>query len=156
MNAQNLQDVMIRKQKELEEEFNHYKKLTKCWSRIDTTFKTISLISACLIATATTVTASISLPIFIPSILGALTAIQTSSCGLITIGFTSKKKSYYKAISNLIRTYLDKLFIFFERSKSDKIITIEELEEFNEIFDELLTKIESLKIEHKKLKKKHD
>ncbi|ESP01015.1 hypothetical protein LOTGIDRAFT_172850 [Lottia gigantea] len=72
---------------------------------------------------------------------GYLTAVQTSLCGLITIGYTPKKKC--KTKTNLIKTYLDKLFIFFERSKSDKIITIEKLEEFNEILNELLIKIDS-------------
>ncbi|ESP02830.1 hypothetical protein LOTGIDRAFT_156779 [Lottia gigantea] len=60
-------------------------------------------------------------------------------------GFTSKQKSHYKKKTEILNTYLNKLFIFFERSREDKNITIEELEKFNEILDKFDGEISSIK-----------
>ena len=142
------QNYMISKQEEIKEHLIHYKKLKKRWTKIDSTFKTISVILAFLITSATAATAGITLPIVIPAVLGAVTAIQTSSCGLIALAYTSKRKMYYKEKANLIDSYLNKLFIYFERSKSDKKITLEELEEFNELVNEFKDCLDNVKNKH--------
>ncbi|ESO93706.1 hypothetical protein LOTGIDRAFT_153162 [Lottia gigantea] len=75
----------------------------------------------------------------------ALTAVQTTSCGLITLGFTSKKKAHYKKKTDILNMYPNQLYIFFERSREDKNITVEELQEFNEILDKFHTEISASK-----------
>ncbi|ESP02075.1 hypothetical protein LOTGIDRAFT_157221 [Lottia gigantea] len=63
-------------------------------------------------------------------------------------GFTSKQKSHYKKKTEILNIYLNKLFIFFERSREDKNISIEELEEFNEIFYKFDVEISSIKVKN--------
>ncbi|ESO92898.1 hypothetical protein LOTGIDRAFT_162377 [Lottia gigantea] len=80
----------------------------------------------------------IKIPVLVPTVKATITAIQTSSCGLIAIG--------YKKKTEILNAYFNKLFIFFERSREDKKITIEELEKFNEILDEFEIEISAIKI----------
>ncbi|ESP04459.1 hypothetical protein LOTGIDRAFT_170704 [Lottia gigantea] len=98
------------------------------------------------VTVATAVTGGLMLPVIVPTVLAALTAVQTTSCGLITLGFTSKKKAHYKKKTDILNMYLNQLYIFFERSREDKNITVEELKEFNEILDKFHTEISAVKI----------
>ncbi|ESO87075.1 hypothetical protein LOTGIDRAFT_154565 [Lottia gigantea] len=140
------QQHMIEKQEELNEKLKHFNKGRKTWSRIDSVFKTLSVVLTVGTTVATAVTGGLMVPVLIPTVLATITAIQTSSCGLIAIGYTSKQKSYYKKKTEILNTYLNKLFIFFERSREDKNITIEELEEFNEILDKFDKEISVMKV----------
>ncbi|ESO99306.1 hypothetical protein LOTGIDRAFT_158386 [Lottia gigantea] len=67
-------------------------------------------------------------------------------------GFTSKQKAHYKRKTEILNTDLNKLFIFFERSREDKNITVEELEKFNEILDKFDVEISSIKVKNSQLK----
>ncbi|ESO88584.1 hypothetical protein LOTGIDRAFT_165367 [Lottia gigantea] len=136
MELESRQQYMIEKQNELKEKLKQFNKCRKTWSRIDSVFKTLSTVLTVGITVATAVTGGLMLPIIVPSVLAAFTAVQTSSCGFITLGFTSKKKAYYKKKTEILNTYLNKLFIFFERSREDKNITVEELETIEILDDE--------------------
>ncbi|ESP04226.1 hypothetical protein LOTGIDRAFT_170923 [Lottia gigantea] len=142
------QQYIIEKQNELKEKLKHFNKCRKTWSRIDYVFKTLNTVVTVGITVATAVTGGLMLPIIVPTVLAAFTAVQTSSCGLIILGYTSKQKSDYKKKTEILDTYLNKLFIFFERSREDKNITIEELEEFNEILDKFDVEISSVKVKN--------
>ncbi|ESO91871.1 hypothetical protein LOTGIDRAFT_163232 [Lottia gigantea] len=135
MELESRQQYMIDKQNELKVKLEQYNKCKKRWIRIDSVFKTLSVVLTVGTTIATAVTGGLMVPILIPTLLATATAIQTSSCGLIAIGYTSKQKSYYKKKTEILNSNLNKLFIFFERSREDKNITIEELEEFNEILE---------------------
>ncbi|ESO91808.1 hypothetical protein LOTGIDRAFT_163168 [Lottia gigantea] len=123
MELESIQQYMIDKQNELKEKLKQFNKCRQTWSRIDSVFKTLSTVLTVGITVATAVT-----------------------------GFTSKKKAYYKKKTEMLNTYLNKLFIFFERSREDKNIIIEELEEFNEILDKFDVEISSIKVKNSCLK----
>ncbi|ESO90929.1 hypothetical protein LOTGIDRAFT_175789 [Lottia gigantea] len=135
MELKSRQQYMIDKQNELK--VKQYNKCKKRWIRVDSVYKRLSVVLTVGTTVATAVTGGLMVPVVIPTLLATITAIQTSSCGLIAIDYTSKQKSYYKKKTEILNAYLNKLFIFFERSTEDKNITIEELEEFNEILKNL-------------------
>ncbi|ESO88614.1 hypothetical protein LOTGIDRAFT_165398 [Lottia gigantea] len=141
-----LQQYMVDKQNELKVKLEQYNKFKKRWIRVDSVFKTLSVVLTVGTTVATAVTGGLMVPLLIPTLLATITAIQTSSCGLIAIGYTSKQKSYYKKKTEILNAYLNKLFIFFERSREDKNITVEELEKFNEILDKFEMEISAIKI----------
>ncbi|ESO82654.1 hypothetical protein LOTGIDRAFT_155667 [Lottia gigantea] len=128
MELESRQQYMIDKQNELKVKLEQYNKCKKRWIRINSVFKTLSVVLTVGTTIATAVTGGLMVPILIPTLLATATAIQTSSCGLIAIGYTSIQQSYYKKKTEILNSYLNKLFIFFERRREDENITIEKLE----------------------------
>ncbi|ESO91853.1 hypothetical protein LOTGIDRAFT_163212 [Lottia gigantea] len=143
MELESRQQYMTNKQNELKVKLEQYNKCKKRWIRVDSVFKTLSVVLTVGTTVATAVTGGLSVPVLVPTVLATITAIQTSSCGLIAIGYTSKQKSHYKKKTEILNSYLKKLFIFFERSREDKNITIEE---FNEILEKYEMEISAIKI----------
>jgi len=125
---------MTEKQNEIKEMLKHYKKLKNRWNTIDSILKTTNLTFTLIMTFSTAVSASLTVPVFVPIILGIVSA--SSSTGIIAIKYSSKKKEYFKRKVRLIDEYLNKLYIFFEKSKADKIISVEEVEEFNMLLTE--------------------
>ncbi|ESP01306.1 hypothetical protein LOTGIDRAFT_157484 [Lottia gigantea] len=119
MELESRQQYMIDKQNELKVKLEQYNKYKKRWIRVDSVFKTLSVVLTVGTTVATAVTGGLMVPLLIPTVLATITAIQTSSCGLIAI----------------------------ERSREDKNITIEELEKFNEILDKFEMEISAIKEE---------
>ncbi|ESO88579.1 hypothetical protein LOTGIDRAFT_165362 [Lottia gigantea] len=73
-----------------------YIKCQRRWSRIDSVFKALIVVLTVGTTLAIAITGGLMVPVLVPTVLATITAIRTSSCGLIAIGYTSKQQSYYK------------------------------------------------------------
>ena len=147
-----MEEHMTEKQNEIKEMLKHYKKLKNRWNTIDSILKTTNLTFTLIMAFSTAVSASLTVPVFVPIILGIVSA--SSSTGIIAIKYSSKKKEYFKRKVRLIDEYLNKLYIFFEKSKADKIISVEEVEEFNMLLTEFESELKKLITKNVTLKKR--
>lgn len=130
------QQYMLDKQNELKRQLLHYTKIKNRWSKADSSLKIISIGLAFSTTLSAAITGGFLTPIIIPTILASFSAFQTSISGILIVGLTGKKKSHYRKKLQLINNYLNKMYIFFEKCKDDKEITIEELETFQKLFKE--------------------
>ena len=122
--------------KMIEKDLHHYMKLRKRWK----IFKTISKIGSFVIFGVTEIGSGIL--IFVP-VAGIVVPIIISASGAIELlAEQGLDKLIEKRTKNMdckiikCRSVLDKLFVFLEEAKKDKIIDSGELEIFNKIIDE--------------------
>lgn len=137
------QKYMIEKQQELQNKLNHYKKLRSKWSKADSTLKTLGVVITALsslIAVVTTIAFPVAL---VPTIFSIVAGINSLLTGGTVIGLTGKKKSQFKQKIEVINNYLNKLYIFFEKSKNDQDITVDEIQNFTNIYNEFQKALES-------------
>ena len=84
------------------------------------------------------------IPILVP-IVGVLTASETILTGGLVLGLTSRRKAYYREKCNLIRSYVDRMYLLTEKCKQDGVITLEELESFRHLMDEYHKEVNGIK-----------
>ncbi|ESP03548.1 hypothetical protein LOTGIDRAFT_171342 [Lottia gigantea] len=86
MELESRQQYMIDKQNELKVKLEQYNKCKKRWIRVYSVFKTLSVVLTVGTTVATALIGGLMVPLHIPTLLATITAIQTSSCGLIAKG----------------------------------------------------------------------
>ena len=150
------QKIIRSKIKQLEEKFNHYKKIKNNWIKASKILRIIGIsISSIAAGTAIVISIPLSLPIIaviITGVAGGTTLINES----ILMGFLNKKKKYFRDKCKYTKMYLDKLSIYFEKCRDDTVITLEEMEGFNKIEKEYDNKMEFERNNFDKLLSKKD
>ncbi|ESO91814.1 hypothetical protein LOTGIDRAFT_163174 [Lottia gigantea] len=89
MELESRQQYIIEKQNELKVKLEQYNKCKKRWIRVDSVFKTLSVVLTVGTTVATAVTGGLMVPVLVRTVLATNSAFQTSSCGLIAIAMKS-------------------------------------------------------------------
>ena len=141
-------DKIITEIKRLQEQSKHYAKVSKKWNKasrileeicdvsIGLTFVSVAVISSIL-------TSGIAIPLFI--------LIPISSVPLVELGvlkttkhtLMKKRKEKYQQKSKLIADYINRVWLYYEKARQDGIISVEELEGFIKIINELQAKLDN-------------
>jgi len=134
--------LMIEKIDQMKQTLEHYDKVKKKWTVADSSIQIIGLtLAAATAITASVLSAGAFAPPIVAGVLSGVAALKTILTESISIGFTSRKKKIYRERCELVRDYINKLFVFSEMCKEDKIITIDELNSFMNILKEFREKL---------------
>ena len=131
----------------------HYVKLKKRWNKINNIVKITGLsLAGTTIVLGGFISSGIVLPLsivavsassittssmIVGSMLAGLSAADLLISKITTSAFTSKKKKYYENKVLIIKSYIDKCYIYVEKSRNDNVITIEEIEGFRKLVHDL-------------------
>ena len=139
-------EYMVLKKIELEKMLTHITKVKNRWAKADVTIKIIGTSIVFISSTLAAIfSAGVLVSPIIISVLSSIAAIKTALTEGVMIGFTTKKKKFYRKKCNIIKEYINKLFLFSEKAREDRIITIEELTIFNRLVTSFENEIASLK-----------
>ena len=133
-------EIIINKCKELEKQTLHYNKLRSRWNKISSTLR----ISGVIIGGTLTISAAIisslsivSIPIVIPITVGIIGSIQTTSSELLAFTYVKRKIKEYDNKLEKLNKFINRLWLFYHKSSNDKNITLDELDQFYKIIDEV-------------------
>ena len=132
---------IINKQKEMEKELKHYKKLCRKWKNAGNALRIIGISGGCVITAAGGITAGIAsagvaVPIVVPTVLASVGVIETAITQSVAFGYIRKKKHRFSEKYDLVNTYLNRLYHLYHRSIEDRVISLEEIEEFRRLVSE--------------------
>ena len=135
---------IINKQKELDKDLKHYKKLRDKWKKANSVIKVLGIGIGSTLAVGGVVvggimSSGIVIPILIPTIIGGVGVIETTISTCVAATYIKKKINKFNLKYDLINTYLNRLYHLYHRSIEDGKITLEEMDEFNK----LITKYET-------------
>lgn len=130
---------MVRKMKTTEEQISHLHKVRKRWTKADSSIKIIG-VTATFILTFVTAIFNV-IPNFpavgvITAVLSSLAAITAVSSESTVLAYTSRKKVLFNNRIRELEKMYNRCYIFYEKARSDKKITNEELTRFYAIFEE--------------------
>jgi len=141
LNTQRAHTIIDRIQN-LQNQLVHYKKVYTRWKYLGKLIRIINLSISGTIAGSVGVlailtTQGVAIPPLILALLGGYSAIETSVMEGFNIGIIKKKKSKYEAKCTLIQDSINKLYFYFEKAREDGVITLDELEGFEKIYNKL-------------------
>ena len=143
-----VQQSRVRELEKLQEELNeslaHYKKIKKRWTHIDSGIKITGVVLASITASISAIIAPFNLAT-IASVLAAVSAGKAIFTQTFSVGFTSKKVKQYREITEQINYSITKLYLFNQKALKDDIISIEEIKEAYNIFNNLKKDINKIK-----------
>ena len=120
----------------LEKDAKRYKKLLNRWKNIDISLKVIGSGVVVIGGTVSAVCSVITMPIFVPIVIGAISATDTAVLGSISLGLINKKKKRFNEKCKIVQSHLDKMYYFLLKAKSDGVITYDEMQEFKKLIDD--------------------
>lgn len=132
---------IINKQKELEKDLRHYKKLRKKYKKTSNILRGLGIGIGSALAVGGAVagglaTGGIAVPILVPTVLAGVGAIETTITNTIAFTYIKKKIHRFSEKYDLINTYLNRLYHLYHRSVEDAKITLEEMDEFHKLIRE--------------------
>ena len=130
----------------LEKQLEHYRKISNRWKITGKAVRIVnitltSLIAGTLCVLGTLMTQGIIIAPLAMGLLGGYSTLETALLEVMNIGVIKKKKHKFSEKVNLIQDYINKMYFYFEKARSDGIITLDELENFQKIRDEFNNKI---------------
>lgn len=78
----------------------------------------------------------------IGSSIGAVGVLDLIMSKIVTSSFTSKKKKCYYEKVQIVKQYMNRVYIYIEKARNDGIITIKEIEDFRNILQNLDKELE--------------
>ena len=135
LNKSRVENMMLQYNK-MSDELTHYKKIKSRWTIVDNIFNYGGLGITFVCGVATTVTAALTVPPLVPIVLAGITTAHVAFNATFVIGLSKPKKKANKDKCNLIDEYIKKVYVYIERARGDNIITVEELEGFNNLMRE--------------------
>ena len=139
-------DEMNDKYKEMHITLKHYTKLEKRWAKANNLLKlgafsigVSTSIAACLASSglilpleviAVSATSVLTTSMVVSTSIGAFGAVDLVLAKIISSSFTSRKKKYYHNKVLIVKKYINRAYIFIEKARNDRIITLKELEDF--------------------------
>jgi hypothetical protein len=141
-------DKIISEIKRLKERSNHYSKVAKKWNTASKVLEGVSVTVLILgeisaTAVASVITGGIALPAFIPIILSSASLAELGISKITKHILMDKRKEKYKKKAKLYDDYINRVWLYYERARQDGIISMEELEGFIKLVEELESKLES-------------
>ena len=120
----------------LKDLLEHYKKIKKRWTKIDSGVKIIGVSLASLTATVAAIIAPFNL-VLVASILTGISAGKSVLVQSVSVGFTSKKVKQYREINEEINFCINKLFIFNQKALNYNLVIIDEIKKAYNIVNNL-------------------
>ena len=129
---------IVNKQRELEGYLKHYKKLRHKWKKAGNTLRIVGITAGCLLATGSGIaggigTAGVAVPVIIPAVLAVVGAMEATITESVIFTYIKKKKHRFAEKYDLVNTFLNRLYHLYHRSIEDKVITLEEMEEYHRL-----------------------
>ena len=153
---------ILNKQKELEKELKHYKKLLGKWKKGRNILRGLSLgFSISLAAGGATLAAIVSsglaLPIAIPIAMGGAAALEEVITNTILFTYVKKKIHRFKEKYDIVNNTLNRLYHFYHLAIEDKKITVEEMQEFRKLVADYENELNTMDddVDHHMVKIKH-
>lgn len=124
-----------------DEKLKHLEKVKKRWTTSNSILKytgfTVMLVSGVTAtALASLATAGFAIPAIVVLSVSGLGLVNSSVFEILVSSLTGKKKKEYRERIKSIKSYLDKMYIFFEKARSDGEISNEELEVIRNLSNE--------------------
>ena len=148
-------DEMVRARAVLEKQLGHYRKIQRHWTRGDSVLK----IAGTVLTVSTTIGATVVPfvgPVIAAGVLGGCSALSVALTETVVIGLTSRKKKVFRERCQLVQSYLDRMFVYIEKCRSDNVISIQELEGFRNLMEDYnneLNKTKASAVVDKRLEK---
>jgi hypothetical protein len=141
-------DKIIYEIKQLQDKSKHYVKLAKRWTTASSTIEHVSDISVGIAFVSISVllsliTAGIAIPAVIPLVIAGAPIIELGTLKGVKLSLIKKKRNKYAKKASLIKDYINRLWIYHEKAKQDGIISVDELEGFIKLINELDSKLET-------------
>ena len=132
----------------LQDLLKHYKKVKNRWNKGNTVLKIIGY-SLGFTSAILTVILPITLPVLTiaPVILGSISVADGFLTEIVSLSYTSKKKSLYREVCLSIELGISKLFLFQLKALEDGILTDEEIMKSNQIIQDIKNEVIRLKWE---------
>jgi hypothetical protein len=141
-------DKIISEIKRLKERSSHYSKVAKKWNTASKILEGVSItvlilgeISATTVASV--ITAGIALPVFIPIILSTTSLAELGILKTTKHMLMNKCREKYTRKAKLYDEFINRVWLYYERARQDGIISMEELEGFIKLVEELESKLEA-------------
>ena len=130
----------------LQDLLKHYKKVKNRWNKGNTVLKIIGY-SLGFASAILTVILPITLPVvtLAPVILGSISVADGFLTEIVSLSYTSKKKSLYREVCLSIELGISKLFLFQLKALEDGILTDDEIMKSNQIIQDIKNNINRLK-----------
>lgn len=152
---------IINKQKELEKEPKHYKKLRHNWKHAGNVFRIVGITAGGVLTAASGVaagvaSAGIAVPIVVPTVLACVGVTETMITQSVAFGYIRKKKHRFSEKYDLVNTSLNRLYHFYHRAVEDKVISLEEIDEFHKLvkeYEDNISKLQSKDTDNHSFKK---
>ena len=136
----------------LEKDLKRYRKLGKRWKNVNKGFIIGGVIITGLTGVGAAITGAVVPPILlvsilmpaIPIVLASLGIVETITFTAIEVGVFKNKIDFYDEKCKMIRSYVDKLYYYIEKARSDNIISIDELQGFRNIMDDYRKRVEQI------------
>ena len=152
------QEYMKQKKEELEKQLQHYSKVKDRWAKADVGIKIIGTITVVLSSVLASVfsagipLAALSAGPIISAVLSGIAAVKTALVETVMISLTTKRKKFYRRKCELIKEYINKFYLFYEKSRDDGVITLMEITKFNELLNMFNNAMLSLKLSRNRAK----
>ena len=112
-------------------DLTRYKKLKNRYNKFDISFQIIGITFGILTLTGGAIlTFGTSVPATIVGIISAIGVLQTTVGGVFSIAFLKRKKKCFAKKCEILKCSIDKLYLFYDKSKTDRIISMQEYEEY--------------------------
>lgn len=142
----------------LEKDLKRYTKLLRRWKNTSKglTISGAVLIGFTSIASGVILFPSLAVPLVVPGILGISGVLEGTLLEGLNMSICQHRINYLDKKASLVKSYIDKLYYYTQKAKTDNVITLEEIEGFHRILDEYRKELTGIKVSgiDKKLIKK--
>ena len=135
----------------LKRDLKHYIKLKKKWNNVDLGFKVTGLVVISITGISAAICGTLAGPLIVPFtapavpiVLGVLSSGESLLLSGLVMGLTKRKIKKFNSKCKLIQSYLDKLYYYIEHSKQDHIITLNEIQGFDNLMNEYKDQINNI------------
>jgi len=131
-------DEMNLQLESLEKDEKRYKKLLQRWKSASRgiTISGVILVGVSGLASGIILLPGLAVPLIIPGILAISGVIEGTLLEGLNMSICSIRISHLDKKSSLVRSYIDKIYYYTQKAKSDGIITDEEIQGYHKILDE--------------------
>ena len=121
----------------IRKDYQHYRKLRSKWNVIDKTTRIVGYsIGGVLAAAAAIVGLFTTAGIVLPAVFAGGAALEALFTELMSEGVFQRKAKRYEKMTNDIQSFIDKFYIFTQKTLEDEIVTDDELKIFQKLIDE--------------------
>lgn len=147
--SESRQEYMKQKKAELERQLEHYTKIKDRWAKADVGIKitgTVTVVLTSVLASVFSAGITLTASPIIAAVLSGIAAVKTALVETVMISLTTKRKKFYRKKCEIIKEYMNKFYLLYEKSREDNIITLEEITKFHELMNMFNNEMLSLKL----------
>ena len=147
--SESRQEYMKLKKAELERQLVHYTKIKDRWAKADVGIKitgTFTIVLTSILASVFSAGITLAASPIIAAVLSGIAAVKTALVETVMISLTTKRKKFYRKKCEIIKEYMNKFYLLYEKSREDNVITLAEITKFHELMKMFNTEMLGLKL----------